>query len=320
MPQQNSIVENWITENESKLKQISVENKPLYESVFLALEYLNNTLGGNVITPPKIEPKIEPEIATEIPSYTKLTIGDKVKIPKTRFGSEILGGVFSLIDIATAINQSYLYVTDIEEYDGIIWLSLDMSGTDELSFSEIDNLELYESPKKVYLKSYFETLEGGSVGEILNEPDNINYIISWERPISYMFDGTYAKDLFTEVPPKFKVGDKVIFPKTQFNLRLSDGVKVLIKNTEIKGLDFLPIVDMDFNFGMDNVWTYWLAGESSFKYGFYEDDLQLASENKPAPKTKKPQKKSISLPIEQEQLKQEAEFEDLADELNNLEI
>jgi hypothetical protein len=45
-----NILENWIDQNSKRLSDLSGKNKPLYDSVFDALLYLNNYLGGEEIT------------------------------------------------------------------------------------------------------------------------------------------------------------------------------------------------------------------------------------------------------------------------------
>lgn len=79
----------------------------------------------------------------------KFKIGDKVKIPKTRWGTPIEDFDFTFIETAKKNNQDYLYVVDITlNADGTdiykVWLTDTPKGEDDVSFKMTDNIELYE--------------------------------------------------------------------------------------------------------------------------------------------------------------------------------
>jgi len=80
----------------------------------------------------------------------KFKIGDKVKIPKTRWGVPIIS--YAFIVRAKKNNQDFLIINDIFYYeDGTIhkiWLSDEMNNDDDVSFKLEDNIELYEESEK----------------------------------------------------------------------------------------------------------------------------------------------------------------------------
>jgi len=164
MPEQNSIVENWIVENESKLKQISVENKPLYESVFLALEYLNNSLGGKVIT----APKVEAEIITEPEKIVYLTNGVRKDVIQ-------IGSVGMILSESENLYRIAWFKDEYEQYDGEY---------DKTMFTDV-NPEFKVSDKVEFPTTQFGSKLGEGLQNIIQEAKNNNVSWLWITDLEY---------------------------------------------------------------------------------------------------------------------------------------
>jgi co-chaperonin GroES (HSP10) len=92
----------------------------------------------------------------------------------------------------------------------------------------------------------------------------------------------FLKNLYPfEKQPKFKVGDKIIFPKTQNGSELGNPAKKLITTAKDEGLDYLYVIDITYNRYEDKSFNYWLNFEYSFNssLSFYEEEMELYEEN-----------------------------------------
>lgn len=116
------------------------------------------------------KPKSQPEPTqtttpiTSEPKQAKFKVGDKVKLPTTKFGKEIKSNSSGVWSRAVEAGQTYLYVTDVE--DDTLVLDTEMSTLGDFYSIEQDNLELYVEPTGL-------TTNGFKVGDILKWKENL---------------------------------------------------------------------------------------------------------------------------------------------------
>ena len=165
------------------------------------------------------------ELAIEQP---KFKIGDKVKIPKTRWGTPIEDFDFSFIENAKKNNQDFLYVVDVtigkegEIYK--VWLSDSEQGEDDVSFKMTDNIELYEETpetpepkfkvgdKVIYYKMPFNSFTVDKVTNFNKQRQTWIYKLSNNNKKGSWSAGYEDEMRLIDADnpePKFKVGDIV---------------------------------------------------------------------------------------------------------------
>lgn len=311
MPEQNSIVENWISENESKLKQISVENKPLYESVFLALEYLNNSLGGKVITAPIIEPVVIPE-PEKIVYLTNGVRKDVIQI----------GSVGMILSESENLYRIAWFKDEYEQYDGEY---------DKTMFTDV-NPEFNIGDKVEFPTTQFGSELGEGLENIIQQTkdNNVNWLwiadlqfnafndkkwVYWLTHDNVNKYGVYIDDLkisnartyYEPTPTKVK-NLKTSKPRSKYK----KGQEVISKTDPTS---IYEIIDLKPTLFSKTKYDYRLSSKTdATKSIYWTTEIDLEKDYNIS------QKKSISLPINEQTLTQKAEFEDLADELDNLEI
>jgi hypothetical protein len=72
----------------------------------------------------------------------KFKIGDKVKLPNTKSGQKLVGGMSNVYDDAKNNGQDYLVVTEV--WDNTIMLDTELSKYGDYFSQELDKLELYQ--------------------------------------------------------------------------------------------------------------------------------------------------------------------------------
>jgi hypothetical protein len=310
MPENKSIVENWILENESKLKEISVENVPLYESIFSALNYLNNSLGGKVITAPIIEPL---EISEPIKSNS---VDKKVYLISNVRGNDIIYG--SVGDVLDEYDEEYLiawYKDEYEKYDGEYGKRF---------FTDID--PIFKIGDKVsFPVTQFQTELGTPAMEMIVEAEINGYDTLEIVDLNFNWSGDNVW--------RYWLSNAIRQSKIGFNLQdlqtLKTALQVKPQKTSKprskykKGQVFINKVDptsiyeiIDLRLDIDDKkFIYRLSSKTDVtKLNYWTTETDLEKDYNIS------QKKSISLPIKTETITQQVEFEDLADELNNLDI
>ena len=315
MPEQKSIVENWITENESKLKQISVENKPLYESVFLALEYLNNSLGGKVITAPVIEPVATPETPKTTENYKKVYL---TKNLSSNIGNNIKGGSLGMV-LGDSFGK-YLIAwdkTEYEVYNGNYKKEM-FTGVDPI-FNIGDNVGFPTTQFQTPLgtPAMFIIIEAENKGDTTLKIVEMNFGNIQQNDWTYSLSndirdnkiGFNLKDLL-----KAKSIQHPIMPKAEKTskprLKYKKGQEVIDKTDPTS---IYEIIDLTNTTSTQP--NYKLSSKTdATKLDFWIYAIDLEKDYNIS------QKKSISLPIKEETQTQQTEFEDLANELDNLEI
>jgi hypothetical protein len=117
----------------------------------------------------------------------KFKRGDKVKLPNTKNGQKLVGGMSNVYDDAKRNGQDYLVVTEV--WDNTIMLDTELSAYGDYFSQELDKLELYDDEKS-----------------------------------------------------KWKVGDKVKFPKDKAGVEISS---IVIEDAKSDGKNYLVIGRID---------------------------------------------------------------------------
>jgi hypothetical protein len=90
-----------------------------------------------------------------------------------------------------------------------------------------------------------------------------------------------------EKQPKFKVGDRILYPTTQNGSELGRGAKELIEEAKAEKIGYLVVTDITYNRYGDEVFNYWLGSQKhpEKSVSFLEQECELY-EPTPEPKFK----------------------------------
>jgi len=144
----------------------------------------------------------------------KFSVGNKVKIPKTKLGENLTIKDSFVVDEAISMGQDYLYLTQIIDSNSIL-LDYELSNTGDYFDIEKDNLELYQettlNSNKFKVGDLVVSETSGKIRQILelNNADNNNQIKTIKSngvdDMDYLY--YFPKDVY--LYEEFKVGDIV---------------------------------------------------------------------------------------------------------------
>ncbi len=142
---------------------------------------------------------------TPEPKYT-FKVGDRVKLPKTKHGQKLVGGMSNVFDDAIKIGQDYLVVTEV--WDNKIMLDNELSKYGDYFSQELDKIELYH--KEVTLADF-------SIGDIVKVRDGNDEFRVEQNKWNGETWVCEVRELNTSVPFSFKQELlELSIPKTPF--------------------------------------------------------------------------------------------------------
>jgi hypothetical protein len=149
-----------------------------------------------------------------------------------------------------------------------------------------------ESPEKDF--------EIGDFVVFIKDTSEVLKIVNWgdSKGVVKVIDGDGYND--TEKPhlvtslrlfnkqPKFKVGDRILYPTKQNGVALGGSAKTLIEKAKNEKLGYLVVTDVTYNRYGDEVFNYWLGFQDlpNASVSFLEEECK-PYEPKPDPKFKK---------------------------------